>query len=441
MVDIHSKEVRVILSKHIVRDKFGKLSLEPSFTFDGPIFYKVINPDKAQEGELWQYALEGAKYPTGKVDRKGKPIYIQPVWLIKRVEIETTPVYESGNKWVVKKCSGNRVLEVSHFEGNIEVIFRPPAILLTSTFRGERKIIEVFSTWIPKEGFTKNFPSWVTDEVKAQAVEYIDKTVAALERKKKAEAEAIAYRNSILQSGGPIPGDILREFVTKGVQVVWNRPDAMVPDYRMPFYGYEDALFKVGDFVFRLGIKELDEDYIEWSESFPTSGGDVSDPEIIKAMIAIVGFVANPSIEKSLKFLGIQKPPAPHVLLNEVKRISTAIDSTKRSGYYENMDEDQVQKALKEFKAKVEELKQTFTSEVMEYKFQDLISVKYRSELSTHTGVENDIEEGIGKKDATIYSYKNVVATVEIVWRVKELYIHPDVHPDVAKALRLIVGS
>ena len=253
-------------------------------------------------------------------------------------------------------------------------------------------------------------------------------------------------KESILKEGGRLPQNILREFLTRGASIVWRDPN-YVPDPSLPFWGEEESIFQVGDFRFLLNF-EVDDEWIRVAPPFLSSDGAISDPEVISILTHIAGFVSNPrrNLKKGfLKLLGLQEKPQDEVLFRKTVPVSGYKGPATSVNLWEERkvtNFEPVDKTIEELRREIESKLQNIdtTPKQLKYEFQDLIQVEYESKVEVKLEIVEDIEEGTGYRDNTLWSTKYVLAEIVQKWESK-ISISDEVEEEIKSKIINIINE
>lgn len=409
--------------RKIILSPKGRVEIEPSFE-GNPTFFVPVNQQPLKEGEIWEIETVGEPLPLGKKDKRGRDMFVQKVRLLNRYTTVQKAFYLGDNKWKVVSYSGPHPFYEEIVEGRKEdeVFLHRGEVRLVSYTRDLWGVVigkEIIETIPTSSILNGDIPDWISP----QTIEEIKQ----FEERKKSIKKS---NQASIPSGGQLPQDLLREFVLRGVEVL-NPPDS--PDPRMSFYDYEGSFFKVGEFVFGLGIADMDEDYIEWAETFPTSAGDISDPAIIKIMKKIAFYAASPE-HCIAPVLGIQKPEDKYLLkkrkwLAGWTEYSGGASSWGRTSEIRSVSEKEREEIISSLQTEVAQIQSTFTPSECDWRFQDLIHITWESSLESGVEVVTEVEEGIGMQDATTHYCEVAVAEAMVVWTVKDVQIADTVAP------------
>jgi len=97
----------------IVKNKFHDLSIEPSFSKEKIIFFRINDPPSDMEvGQMWEFEV-GEETNTGKTDRRDVPIYnvfLEPITRQANGTAEELDGASAAGDWV--DAAGNRATKV-----------------------------------------------------------------------------------------------------------------------------------------------------------------------------------------------------------------------------------------------------------------------------------------------------------------------------------------
>lgn len=416
----------------VVRSPKGDLQLQPSFTVD-TTFFVPTNPQPLKEGEYWKVVFEGEKKPTGKKDKKNRNICVQKVTLLERYITEILFEHEAPY-WIIKELSGPHIVRSYKKEGDKKirvdhfrrVVLLMDQLIIDGDVRAEERLNSVSFDDICKG----NIPEWLPQDV----IESVHRWMENIRKEEQKKLNSIKEKEELLRSGGPLPEDLLREFLIRGISVIWSPPDTVWPDHRMPFFGHEFSLFKVGNFIFGLGVNTLDEDYIEFSDTFPSSAGDISDPGVKHILKKIAYFASHP--EHPIQCVLDMQVPSESVLFNRREWLSGYSVVMGNFTDTVSVSEEEKKSIIASINEDLDRIKKNYKELTKEFIFQDLIRIKWKSILEVDSGETTDVEEGIGKKDDTTYHTTYAFGKAVQKWIVEELSISDSVSPLIASAIK-----
>lgn len=408
----------VIVRKIVRRNKYG-IEMQPEFSSKKVVFYRIINPSLASEGEVWKGEII-EEVPLNKKDKRGVDMYVCNVHLVQRVEEERSARYKGNHQWEVEVYSGDLLVKKILVPETGRKIYFPE-----ETFVSANSVIEMISVYKDRMAIAdkctlkeavSNPPEWLKDNT-----EKINKLYKITE-----------YKESLLRSSSEMPIDIVSEFLTNSCDVLVG--DVLpVVDYRMPLFGYENSIFAIGDFKFKPIVDWIDS-YATLTDRFETKTGEIQSAELRM----ICKFAAAKKAKWSetqfpLALLGIDSAELPkEEILFEKKRMVYFESHNRVERYLSPEEEEQLKKT---FEKEVEEfLNKTEKGEEKKFSYKDLIEIVFQPKIETSIGREHDSEYGVGAKDNSYWITGYLVARCTRKYNVI-IKFSESVHEDIRKAI------
>jgi len=208
---------------------------------------------------------------------------------------------------------------------------------------------------------------------------------------------------------------ILDSFLMKDWEIL-NPSD---PDPCAPLWGHEFDTFRIGEYQIKLNVEELDEDYLILNEKSPmriTPRMKEADYNLIYKMVRYIA--SGSSSLPSFIFSGISSFKLPE------KKYLGEVESVRASNPQEIFE-------------KYQDLAKTETLPESSVYEDEYVRACYNPELHTIYYNLFDIEEGVGKKDNTVWvTNKNFICNV-ILWSADISFEgKKEVHPDFQKLIK-----
>ncbi len=340
-------------AKKIIKNKFGRLTIEPSFEKDKVTFFELLSNEQLEEGDFVFIEKIVSTRDTLKKDKRGVPIFVSKIFVRKARRI---PAYRSG---AINFIFGYEIEGTEEFLGELKL---PKVEVFEKFERGEK--IELPSQFeIFRKKMEKEASNFLLARKKAE--EAIDNFLS----------HPPLDLTSLLKHGGEIVyKDILPDFGRVGLVKVQNK------------------IFRVED--------EYDFEQIE-----NLIQKDIKRPFQVKRFFDV---------------LGINTPSDKCFFHERIYLDFEAIYDSQQRYEYKYKELNVSNKKVADVQARYEAALQNIKVVEKVYNLGDDIVITFIPEVVKAEGKKGiDIEEGVGKKDATTYTSAFLEYSITVFWKLR----------------------